>query len=100
MEEVLCERRAFHQNRSSHGTVGSLYCVETAFSTLPCSKVGRMQPPPGIEILVCFNTRYVPGQNFLVSQPISTILGALESTGSPLSKTLKIVEIGSEMTKS
>ena len=42
---------------------------------------------------------YVPGQNFLVSQPILTILGALESTGSLLSKTLKIIEIGSEMTK-
>ena len=55
--------------------------------------------PPGFEILVCFNTRYVPGQNFLVSQPILIIVGVLESIGSLLSKTLKIVEIGSEMTK-
>ena len=65
-------------------------------STPPCSKIGR-GAPPAVEIPVRLNTRYVPGQNFLDSQPIWTIFGALESTGSLLSKTPKIIEISSEM---
>ena len=66
--------------------------------TPPCRKFGRAALPR------CWddgslNTRYVPGQNFLDSQPIWTIFGALESTGSLLSKTPKIIEIGSEVVK-
>ena len=73
-------------------------CVDCQYS-LAANLAGLHPPLPGVEIPVRSNTRYVPGQNFLVSQPILIILGALESTGSLLSKTLKIIEIGSEMTK-
>ena len=49
------------------------------------------------EIIRFWTVAHVWYHNFVVSQRISLIFGALERTGSLLSKTSKIVEIGSEM---
>ena len=50
-----------------------------------------------IEIIRFWTVAHVWDHNFVASQPISIIFGALESTGTLLSKTPKTIEICSEM---
>ena len=64
-----------------------------------CYNIVRIQIScPGLDYQI-LEVVYVWDHNFVVSQPISVIFGALESTVSLLSKTLKTVEIASEMKK-